>query len=115
MPGSDVRIAQLATPESVSPGLRDSLTGCWVAVTNAGGAAGFPFPPVDAAQVAPVAAALIRDLDPDRSLLVTAMDGATLLGWVNLYREPNRWSLIGARSGICRHIHGTESVASGRR
>jgi hypothetical protein len=38
--------------------VRQELTACWIRVTNAGGAAGFPFPPVNADQVAPAVDAL---------------------------------------------------------
>nr|WP_016908685.1 hypothetical protein [Streptomyces xiaopingdaonensis] len=35
-----------ASTEVVGPGAAGELVACWVAVTNAGGAVGFPFPPV---------------------------------------------------------------------
>lgn len=35
---------QLASPSDVTAQLRHALAECWVEVTNAGGAAGFPFP-----------------------------------------------------------------------
>lgn len=37
-------------PQDVPPLLRQDLIDCWVEVTNAGGAAGFPFPPVTAVE-----------------------------------------------------------------
>ncbi len=40
-------IIQLTNPGEADPVVRQELTSCWIAVTNAGGAAGFPFPPVE--------------------------------------------------------------------
>lgn len=60
------------TTAAVSPELREALIDCWTAVSNAGGAVGFPFPPVDATHVAPVADELISGLAPQRSGLVVA-------------------------------------------
>ena len=65
-PGDDLEIVQLSRPTEADQELRQELTACWVAVTNAGGAAGFPFPPVDVGHVAPVVDALAGRLDPDR-------------------------------------------------
>ena len=80
---------QLTTPDAVTPDLRTDLIACWIAVTNAGGAVGFPFPPVGEDEVAPVADALIAGLAAPRSrLLVARLDGA-LAGWLQLSREPN--------------------------
>jgi GNAT superfamily N-acetyltransferase len=72
----------------VSARLRQELIDCWVTVSNAGGAAGFPFLPVDAAVVSPVADELIAGLSPDRRLLV-AVAGGVLAGWVHLQHDPN--------------------------
>jgi len=55
-------------------------------VTNAGGAAGFPFPPVNADQVAPAVDAIAARLDPRRCrILLARIDGAPA-GWVTLSR-----------------------------
>jgi hypothetical protein len=48
-------MSQYVDPAQVSAGLRQDIIACWITVSNAGGAAGFPFPPVDAGIVAPVA------------------------------------------------------------
>jgi hypothetical protein len=69
---------QRCEPGEVSAGLRRELIDCWITVTNAGGAAGFPFPPVDDAIVAPVADQLIASLSPGRSRLLLALAGRTL-------------------------------------
>jgi hypothetical protein len=38
----------------VSAALRQDIIACWIMVSNAGGAAGFPFPPVGTSIVAPL-------------------------------------------------------------
>ena len=92
---------QLTARTAVAPELRTALIECWTAVTNAGGAAGFPFPPVGETEVAPVADALIARLAAPRSrMLVARCDGA-LAGWVHLSREPNP---LVAHWGTVRHL-----------
>lgn len=86
------QLAQITDVQEVAPGLRHQLIDCWIEVTNAGGAAGFPFPPVDRGRVAPVADELLRRLHPRRSRLVTAGFDGALAGWVVLRRDPDRLS-----------------------
>ncbi len=81
-------MGQRCDPGQVSARLRQELIDCWITVSNAGGAAGFPFPPVDTAIVSPVADELIAGLSPDRRLLI-AVAGDVLAGWVHLWRDPN--------------------------
>jgi GNAT superfamily N-acetyltransferase len=81
-------MSQYVDSAQVSAGLRQDIIACWVMVSNAGGAAGFPFPPVDAGIVAPVADDLIVGLSPDRSRLIVARAGDVLAGWVHLQRHP---------------------------
>lgn len=83
-------IVQIADPQDVPPALRRELVACWVAVTNAGGAAGFPFPPVDDGEVAPVADKLIGQLHRERRRLLVALSSGVLAGWVILDRDPYR-------------------------
>ncbi|MFG2111100.1 GNAT family N-acetyltransferase [Streptomyces sp. NPDC048718] len=85
--GSGVLLDRAATPGEVPPGLRRRLIDCWIAVTNAGGAAGFPFPPVGEAEVAPVLDRLLARLAPDGHRLITASAGGALAGWVVLGRD----------------------------
>ena len=82
-------LAQATAPEEVSPELRRRRVACWGAVRNAGGGAGFPFPPVTEAEVAPVLDALLARLAPDGHRLITATVGARLAGWVVLGHDPN--------------------------
>jgi GNAT superfamily N-acetyltransferase len=83
-------VTRLTDPARVGPDLRRQLVGCWTAVTNAGGAAGFPFPPVSADEVAAVMDGIVAELDPGRCHLVTASLGQELAGWVLLRRDPYR-------------------------
>ncbi len=71
----DPLTSQTTSPEQVAPGLRRELIDCWVLVSNAGGAVGFPFLPVDVTHVAPVADKLFAGLSPECSRLVIARTG----------------------------------------
>ncbi|MFG3347239.1 GNAT family N-acetyltransferase [Streptomyces sp. NPDC048018] len=82
-------LTQVTAPDGITPTLRTRLTDCWIAVTNAGGAAGFPFPPVTEAEVAPAVDALAARLAPDGHRLITATVGERLAGWVVLGHDPN--------------------------
>jgi hypothetical protein len=83
-------ITQVTHPHDADAALRQQLTGCWIAVTNTGGAAGFPFPPVDADQVTPRVDKIAGQLDPQRSRMLLAHDNGALAGWVLLRRDPDR-------------------------
>jgi GNAT superfamily N-acetyltransferase len=82
-------VSQRCDPAEVSAGLRAELIDCWISVSNAGGAVGFPFLPVDADIVAPVADQIIAGLSPGHSRLVVAMAGEALTGWLHLHRTPD--------------------------
>ena len=79
---------QRCDPEHVSARLRQELIDCWIAVSNAGGAVGFPFLPVDTTIVSPVADELIASLSHNRRLLI-AVAGGVLAGWVHLQSDQN--------------------------
>jgi GNAT superfamily N-acetyltransferase len=87
---STLRLVHITNPHNVSPELRQELIDCWIAVTNTGGAAGFPFPPVSQDDVAPVADKLLSRLDPQHSRLLIAQVDDILAGWVILNRDPYR-------------------------
>lgn len=95
-----MEIVEYVSPGDVDASSRDQLLDCWTAVTNAGGAVGFPFPPVHRDHVTPVLDRLVSDLDPQSCQLFAATDGeaATLIGWVVLRRslEPlvRHWGVI---------------------
>jgi GNAT superfamily N-acetyltransferase len=78
---------QAVRPDEVSHGLRSDLIECWMTVSNSGGAVGFPFPPVSAADVEPVAAQVIESLDPQLSRLLFAKVDGVLAGWLNVRRQ----------------------------
>jgi ribosomal protein S18 acetylase RimI-like enzyme len=79
---------QAVRADDVSPALRRELIECWIAVTNDGGAVGFPFPPVSASEVEPVADRLITGLNSRSSRLLCAVVDDRLAGWLNIRRDP---------------------------
>ena len=98
--GLALEFTQACRAGDVSPELRRDLVGCWVAVSNCGGAVGFPFPPVTASVVQPVADRLIAGLDPESSRLLLATAGGGLAGWLSIRRDPaplvRHWGTIGS-------------------
>ncbi|MFE9393509.1 GNAT family N-acetyltransferase [Streptomyces sp. NPDC006784] len=101
------RLSQLTSPRQTTSQLRRDLAECWVEVTNAGGAAGFPFPPVENAEVVTALDTIIENLNPETSRLVTAHVGANLVGWLNLRRDS--WELI-AHWGTLHHVQTRTTV-----
>src|ERR1022692_2609919 len=97
----DLDITQLTNPGEADPVVRQELTACWIAVTNAGGAAGFPFPPVDGSHVRPAVDALAGRLKPSQSRILLARVGGALAGWVALSRDP---SPLIAHWGVVSHL-----------
>jgi GNAT superfamily N-acetyltransferase len=92
---------QIHHPHQIDSGLTGELIDCWVTVSNAGGAAGFPFPPVTVADVAPVAEQLIAGLKPQRSRLILATLDGVLAGWLNIRRDT--YPLV-AHWGTIHHV-----------
>jgi GNAT superfamily N-acetyltransferase len=88
VPSHDLEIIQLTHLGDTDAALRQELTDCWIAVTNSGGAAGFPFPPVGAEHVAPAVDNLTAHLHPQRSRILLARSNGTLAAWVLLIRDP---------------------------
>ncbi|RPK92405.1 GNAT family N-acetyltransferase [Streptomyces sp. ADI98-10] len=101
MDPTKLSMRQCLSPADVTPDLRRCLTSCWVEVTNAGGAAGFPFPPVDAEEVAPSLDLIVDQLAPGTSRLVTAHVEGHLVGWLHLRREP---SALTGHWGSVHHV-----------
>jgi len=100
-------MSQITSPEQVTPDLRRELIDCWMLVSNAGGAVGFPFLPVDVTHVAPVADKLFAGLSPEYSRLLIARTGDTLAGWVHLHRNPNP---VVAHWGTISHLQSLPSA-----
>lgn len=97
----DFAMIQVTHPDDADAGIRQLMTESWITVSNAGGAAGFPFPPVDARQVAPAVDDLADQLDPRRNRILLAMGSGTLKGWVALSRGA---SPLIAHWGTVRHL-----------
>jgi GNAT superfamily N-acetyltransferase len=74
----------LTEPSMVDARARHQLLSCWRDVSNAGGAVGFPFLPVEDAQVLPAVDAMVDSLDPLVSRLLLATVGESLAGWLLL-------------------------------
>jgi GNAT superfamily N-acetyltransferase len=85
----DPTLVQFVDSHAISPRLKQELIDCWISVTNNGGAAGFPFPPVEAGQVEPVVDKILGRLNPQYSRLLVATCRDSLAGWVILNRDTN--------------------------
>ena len=76
----------LTEPSMVNARTRRQLLSCWRDVSNAGGAVGFPFLPVEDAQVLPAVDAMVDSLNPLVNRLLLATRGRiagrlAALGW----------------------------------
>ncbi|MEU1232035.1 GNAT family N-acetyltransferase [Streptomyces sp. NPDC005828] len=92
---------QYTSPEELPDGLVPALADCWTEVSDAGGAAGFPFPPVDPAEVAAAVDRIVTGLDPASSRLVVATVDGALAGWLCLRRDPHP---LVAHWGTLHHV-----------
>ncbi|MEV0375536.1 GNAT family N-acetyltransferase [Streptomyces sp. NPDC050636] len=82
-------LTQIVNPHEITDELKQALVDCWTEVSNAGGAAGFPFPQVDAAEVTAALDRIIKDLAPTTSRLLIALSDGTVAGWPNIRRDPH--------------------------
>ncbi|WP_274912119.1 GNAT family N-acetyltransferase [Streptomyces sp. WZ-12] len=80
---------QIVSPHKITGELKQALVDCWTEVSNAGGAAGFPFPPVDVAEVIAALDRIIEDLAPTTSRLLITLADDTVAGWLNIRRDPH--------------------------
>jgi GNAT superfamily N-acetyltransferase len=87
MPSDSFCFAQATTAQDVGPARRKDLIDCWIEVSNAGGAAGFPFPPIDERDAAPALDAILESLAPATCRLLMALDGDEPVGWLNIRRD----------------------------
>ncbi|MFC5723029.1 GNAT family N-acetyltransferase [Streptomyces gamaensis] len=101
MTDSGLLLQQFTAPHQVTPQVRQRLAECWVEVTNAGGAAGFPFPPIDDGQAAPAVDRIVHSLAPETSRLLTASVQRELVGWLNVRRDPFE---LTAHWGTLHHV-----------
>lgn len=79
--------AQATAPQDIDSDRRQALIDCWIDVSNAGGAAGFPFPPIDQRDAVPALDAILENLTPRTCRLLMALDGDDLVGWLNIRRD----------------------------
>jgi len=100
----DGELIQITSPRAVSNELRGLLISCWVAVTNDGGAVGFPFPPVTPGDVAPAADELIASLHPDRTRLLGAICRRTVSVADRRFISPERRARCRGRCGPCSRL-----------
>lgn len=87
----------LITPAMVEPRIRDQLLVCWQEVSNAGGAVGFPFPPVSGEQVSSSIDAMVRSLDQGVNRILVATVNGRLAGWLLLAGNSNELTAHWAR------------------
>jgi GNAT superfamily N-acetyltransferase len=85
------------TPAMVGPLVRNQLLECWRDVSNAGGAVGFPFPPVSDEQVLQSTDAMVRSLDSDVNRILIATVEGELAGWLLLAGNSNELTAHWAR------------------
>ncbi|MEU8890132.1 GNAT family N-acetyltransferase [Streptomyces sp. NPDC048442] len=101
-PQGPALLQEFVAPGQVTPELSRLLAECWVEVTNSGGAAGFPFPPIDLPEAARAVDALVAGLASDSCRLLTATTGdGALAGWLCLRRDP--FDLV-AHWGTLHHL-----------
>jgi GNAT superfamily N-acetyltransferase len=74
----------LTDPQAVTNATLWQLAKCWQEVSNAGGAVGFPFPPVEFDEVLTRTKELVSSLDPLLRRLLIARIGDDLAGWLIL-------------------------------
>ena len=77
----------LSAPSQVDENLSAQLVDCWWRVSNAGGAVGFLFLPVDVADISVALDQLVQSLDPASRMLLVAVHNDVLLGWLVLERN----------------------------
>lgn len=77
-------------PARVGEELQAGLAACWQATTNAGGAVGFPWPPVTRQQVRRAVDQLVVNIEAGQTVLVVATDERGVAGWACLDRNDAR-------------------------
>lgn len=87
----------LTAPAMVDPVVRRQLLQCWQEVANAGGAVGFPFPPVSDEQVLASLDAMVESLDEPANRLLLATINGELAGWLFLAGNANKLTAHWAR------------------
>ena len=86
-PPDEPRLQWLTRPEMVTSAMRSQIAQCWQEVSNAGGAVGFPFPPVGIDQVIDATEEMVSSLDPLLRRVLVATVNEDLAGWLMLSRN----------------------------
>ncbi|HWE70253.1 MAG TPA: GNAT family N-acetyltransferase [Acidimicrobiales bacterium] len=94
---SNVSYRWLTVSSEVDEDLANQLATCWWEVSNAGGAVGFPFLPVERAEVAVAVERLVESLDPTVRTVLVVVSDEVLLGWALLERNRNQLTAHWAR------------------
>lgn len=81
---TSVGLEVIRGPRRFGERMRLGLAACWVETTNAGGAVGFPWPPVTMDDVLGEVDGLIARIDLGNTLLLVATEGSRVVGWVSL-------------------------------
>jgi len=91
-------------------GLCDAVAECWLDVSNAGGAVGFPFPPVLPDQARKATQRLAQDVAAGRLVVFVAELEEVLVGWValrlNSSSHTRHWGSVQRLQSRpeCRHV-----------
>jgi len=89
-PPEALSLTWITTASEADPAVRDQLVACWRDVSNAGGAVGFPFLPVDDEHVRPAVDILVESLGPRANRLLLVHVDEALAGWLLLVCTTNR-------------------------
>lgn len=73
--------------DDVDAPTRIGLAECWAATANAGGAVGFPWPPVRQDEAETAVDGLVENVSGARTHLIVARDPVGVTGWVSLDRN----------------------------
>lgn len=92
-----IQMQWLTAPAMVDPVVRRQLLQCWKEVSNAGGAAGFPFPPVSNEQVLASLDAMVDSLEEQANQILLATINGELAGWLFLAGNTNKLTAHWAR------------------
>ncbi len=93
-----VEFRWLTDPQTVTTATLSQLAICWREVSNAGGAVGFPFPPVELNEVLARTKELVSSLDPILKRLLIATIDDNMAGWLvlsgNGHPLTSHWALV---------------------
>jgi GNAT superfamily N-acetyltransferase len=82
-----VRSRWVRTGDRIDPVLHRELVDCWHETSNAGGAVGFPWPPVNRVDVVDALDALLGEVATGTTELLVERDEDGVAGWVALVRN----------------------------